>query len=110
MAQRDNFRIQVRCGFAVADRLREESLSRGWLPQPNTVYRIGITPALSEAVALFHLLDDRFDRGDVVTVAGEHFIIHRQPFARHHQRDADLFAIGPVIATVAALRERIALG
>jgi hypothetical protein len=33
MAQRDNFRIQVRCGFAVAD-LREESLSRGWLPQP----------------------------------------------------------------------------
>jgi hypothetical protein len=44
MAQRDNFRIQVRCGFAVAD-LREESLSRGWLPQPNTVYRIGVTPA-----------------------------------------------------------------
>ncbi len=43
MAQRDNFRIQVRCGFAVAD-LREESLSRGWLPQPNAVYRIGVTP------------------------------------------------------------------
>jgi hypothetical protein len=43
-------------------------------------------------------------------VAGEHFVAQRKAIEGDHQRDAHLLAIGAVIARVAALRLRIALG
>jgi hypothetical protein len=41
--------------------------------------------ALGQTVALFHLLDDLFDRGHVRAIAGEHPVTHRHPLARYHQ-------------------------
>jgi hypothetical protein len=64
-------------------------------------------------VAALHRVDDLLDRGDVVTIAGEHLVAQRDALARHHQPDADLFAVGPMVTTVAApgewMRRRFAL-
>ena len=40
-------------------------------------------------------------------VAGEHFIAERKAVKGHHQRDADLLAVGAVIAGITALGLRI---
>ena len=61
------------------------------------------------SILLLHQTHDLLKRGDIVAVAGEHFIGDRQPFGRNHQSNAHLFAIRPVIATVAAGRFEIFL-
>ncbi len=66
--------------------------------------------ALGQAVARLHRLDDLFDRRDVGAVPGEDLVAQRHPLAGHHQRDADLLAVGPVVAAVAARRQRVPLG
>jgi hypothetical protein len=45
----------------------------------------------------------------VVRVAGEHLVAQREAVEGHHQSDADLLAVGAVIAAVAALRQRVGL-
>ena len=40
-------------------------------------------------------------------VAGEHFIAERKAIQGDDQRNADLFTVGPVIARVATLGERV---
>ena len=45
----------------------------------------------------------------VVGVAGEHLVAQREAVEGHHQGDADLLAVGPMIAAVAALRQRVGL-
>ena len=57
-----------------------------------------------------HRGHNRLQRARVVHVAGKHFVAEREAIEAHHQRDAHLFAVGPVIARVAALRERVRLG
>ena len=45
----------------------------------------------------------------VVGVAGEHLVAQREAIEGNHQADANLLAVGPVIASVAALRQRVGL-
>jgi hypothetical protein len=63
---------------------------------------------LGDPVAGLHRLDDFLDCGHIDAVAREDLVAERHPLARHHERDADLLAVGPVVAAVAALRERVA--
>ena len=44
----------------------------------------------------------------VVRVAGEHLVAQREAVEGHHQGDADLLAIRPMIAAVATPRQGIA--
>ena len=66
--------------------------------------------ALGHSVARLHRSHDLFHGGHVGAIAGEHFVAQRHPLAGDHQGDADLFAVGPMIAAVAALGQRVALG
>ena len=43
-------------------------------------------------------------------VAGEHLVAQRKAVEAHLQRDQELLAVGPVIAGIAALRERVPFG
>ena len=43
-------------------------------------------------------------------ISGEDFIAQRQAAARHHQADADLFAVGAMVARVAAFCQGIRIG
>jgi hypothetical protein len=54
--------------------------------------------------------DDVLHRGHVGPVAGEHLEGQRQALGRADQTDAHLFAVAALIARVAALGLRIALG
>ena len=62
------------------------------------------------AVARFHRSDDLLDGGDVDPVAGKHLVAERHAVTTHHQSDADLLAVRPVVAAVAAPGERVSLG
>ena len=66
--------------------------------------------ALRPAVAGFHRLDDLLQGRRVVPISGEDFVAQRQAAARHHQADADLLAVGPMVARVAALGQGIRVG
>ena len=66
--------------------------------------------ALRLAVPRFHRLDDLLQRRRIVPISREHFVAQRQAAARHHQADADLFAVGPMVARVATLGQRIGMG
>ena len=57
-----------------------------------------------------HRLDDLLDRRHIRAVAGEQLVAHRHPLPAHDQGDADLLAVGPMIAAVAPLGEGIADG
>ena len=59
------------------------------------------------AIAGFHRLDDLFQRGRVVPISREHFVAQRQAATRHHQADADLFAVGAMVARVTTLCQGI---
>src|SRR5918996_4162581 len=52
---------------------------------------------------VLHLLNDLLNRGDIGGVAGENLIAQRHTLPAYHQRYIDLHAIGPMVATVAAL-------
>jgi len=65
---------------------------------------------VGDAIAALHRLDDFFERGRVIAIAGEHFVPEREPFAGDHQREIDLFAVWSVIAGIAAVRLGIAPG
>ncbi len=54
--------------------------------------------ALRLAIAGFHRLDNFFQGGRIVPIPGEHFIAQRQAATRHDQADADLLAVGAMIA------------
>lgn len=58
----------------------------------------------------FHRVDDGLQRAAVVGIAGEHLVAQREAVEGHHQGDADLLAIGPVVAAVAATGQLVALG
>ena len=62
------------------------------------------------AVAALHRGDDLLHGGHVGAIAGKHLIAERDAVARHHQADANLLAVGPMVAAVAAAGERVALG
>ena len=49
-------------------------------------------------MARFHGGDDRLQGPRIVGVAGEHLVAEWEAVEGHDQRDADLLAIGPVIA------------
>ena len=51
-----------------------------------------------------HRLDDLLHGGGIMRVARKHFVAQREAVTGDHQGDADLFAIGAVIARVATLR------
>ena len=57
-------------------------------------------------MAGLHRVDDGLHRSAVVGVAGEHLVAQREAVEGHHQGDADLLAVGPVIAAVAAPRQQ----
>ena len=63
--------------------------------------------ALRQTEALLHRPDDLLDRRHVHRVAGEHLVAQRYPLARHHQRDAHLLAVRPMVATVPACGQRV---
>ncbi len=65
--------------------------------------------ALGHAIARLHRLDDLLHGRHIRAITGEDLIPYRHPLARDHQRQADLLAVGPVIAAVAPLRQRVAL-
>ena len=65
--------------------------------------------AMRPAVARLHRADDLLDRGHVGAVAGEHLVAQRHALARHHQADADLLAVRPMVAAVAARGQRVGL-
>ena len=50
---------------------------------------------------------DRLQGSRVLGVAGEHFVAQRKAVKRHRQRDANLLAVGAMIAGIAALRLRV---
>jgi hypothetical protein len=58
-------------------------------------------------MAGLHGVDDGLHGLGVVGVAGEHLVAQREAVEGHHQGDADLLAVGPVIAAVAALGQRV---
>ena len=62
------------------------------------------------AVFSFHRRDDVLDGGHIGAVAREHFVAHRQTFGSHHQSNADLFAVAPMVAAVAPCRQFVVLG
>ena len=62
------------------------------------------------AVAPLHGADDLLHRRHVGAVAGEYLVAQRNALARHHQPDAHLLAVTPMVAAVAALGERIGGG
>ena len=66
--------------------------------------------ALGLAITGLHRGDNLLQRRRIVAIAGEHFVTERQPAPRHHQTDADLLAVGPMVARVAALGQRIGVG
>ena len=84
--------------------LRKSRLSSETIPRSNAQI------ALRLAVAGFHRLDDFLQSGRVVPISGEHFVAQRQAAARHHQADADLFAVGAMIARVTAFGQGIRVG
>lgn len=45
-----------------------------------------------------------------MSIAGEHFIAEWKAIEGHDQRNTDLLAVGPMIAGIAALRQRIGFG
>jgi hypothetical protein len=57
-----------------------------------------------------HLHDDRLQGARVVGVAGEYLVAQRKAVKSDDNGNAYLLAVGPVIARIAALRLRIALG
>ena len=59
------------------------------------------------AVAGLHGPDDLLDRGHIGAIAGEQLVAQRHPLAGDDQGHADLLAVRPVIAAVAALGQRI---
>jgi hypothetical protein len=59
---------------------------------------------MGTAVLALHRLDDVFNRGRIVPVAGKQFVAQRQALTTDHQRNVDLLAVAAMIARVAALR------
>src|SRR5208283_3693587 len=61
-------------------------------------------------IAALHRSDDLLHSRHVGAIAGEHLVAERDAVPRHHQADADLLAVSPMVAAVAAAGEPIALG
>ena len=59
-------------------------------------------------MALLHQRHDLLHCRHIVAVAFEDLVAQRQPLTGHHQRDADLLAVRPVIAAVATLGQGVA--
>jgi len=66
--------------------------------------------AMRFAVAALHRGDDLLHGRDVGAVAGEHLVAERDALARHHQTDANLLAISPMVTAVAAAGKCVAGG
>ncbi len=64
----------------------------------------------SAAVTPLHRLHDFLQRRDIRAVSRENLVAQRHSALGNHQPDADLFAVGPMVARVAALGQRIAVG
>ena len=69
---------------------------------------IGDPHPAQHAVPRLHGGDDGLQGARIVRVAGKHLIAQREAIEGHHKGDADLLAVRPVIARIAALRLRIA--
>ena len=72
-------------------------------PQPGQVLGAGHAAIADphppdHAVPGLHRRHDRLKRPRIMGVAGEHLVAERKAVEGHDQRDADLLAIGPVIA------------
>src|SRR5208282_809052 len=56
-------------------------------------------------IAALHRGDDLLHSRHVGAIAGEHLVAERHAVPRHHQADADLLAVSPMVAAVAAASE-----
>src|SRR5262249_16848946 len=94
---------------------RADDVAPPGLAQPRPVggarqAAVGDPHPADHAVTGFHRVDDGLHRAAVVGVAGEHLVAQREAVERHHQGDADLLAVGAVIAAVATTGQPVALG
>ena len=60
--------------------------------------------AIRPAVAPLHRLDDLLQRRHIRAISREDLVAQRHPALGDHQADADLFAVRPMVAGIAALR------
>jgi hypothetical protein len=70
---------------------------------------VGNPDPSDHAVPGLHGVHDRLQSLRIVSVAGEHFVAEWKAVKGHHQRDAHLLAVGPMIARVTAPGLRIGL-
>ena len=82
---------------------RADDVAPAGLAQPRQIVgaghaAVGDPHPPEHAVPGLHGGDDRLQGPRVVGVAGEHLVAQRKAVEGHHQRDAHLLAVGPVIA------------
>src|SRR5262245_20197490 len=71
---------------------------------------VGNPNSTQHAMARLHRGDDGLQRARVMRVAREHLVAERKTVKSDDNSNTYLLAIGPVIARIAALRLRVALG
>ena len=86
---------------------RSDDVAPSGLAQPRKIVgaghaAIGDPDAAHGPVARLHRVDDRLQSLRIVGIAGKDFVAQRKAVEAHHKADANLFAVGTMIAGIAA--------